>query len=108
MRLLKPLLAGAILLGLAAPALASAQPYDDGGPQYQRDGGGYVHRQNESGYYHGDYSDRGGDRDNTYRDDSYRDNGYHVRGERDYGYRDNGYTRRHWRTHRRWEHRYGW
>jgi hypothetical protein len=78
MRLLKPLLAGAALLTLAAPALASAQPFNhDGGRDYQRDGG---YHQRHEGFRH-------------------RDNGY-----RTYGY---DYQFRHRHHHHHWDHR-GW
>ena len=56
MRLLKPLLAGAALMALAAPSLASAQPYHvDRGHDYDR--GGYGH---ERAYEHRDRDHRFG------------------------------------------------
>ena len=65
MQILKPLLAGAALLTLSVPALASAQPYD-----------GYR----DYGRYDGYHADRsGGFRDGWRRDEGYRgDYGRHA------------------------------
>jgi hypothetical protein len=85
MRFFKPLLAGATLIALAAPALASAAPYSgDRGHESYRDGG-YGYR------------DQGG-RDFSVRDDWRRD--FHD---------SDGYRWRHhhhWRRDHRWG--YGW
>jgi hypothetical protein len=88
MRFLKPLLAGATLVALAAPALASAEPsFGDRGHQYQRDRGDYGYR------------DRA-DREFAFRDGWRRD--FHG----DYGYR---WGHRHnWRMEHRRDYRDGW
>jgi hypothetical protein len=102
MRFLKPLLAGAALLAIAVPTLASADPYyGDHGLQYHRDGG-YDRHQSDAAYRRDDqggrdYADRGYDyRDSQQRDHSYRDNGYRW-GHRHY-----------WRTDRHWERYHSW
>ena len=106
MRLLKPLLAGAALLTLAAPALASAQSfYHDGGRDYQRDGG-YEYR----GFDRRDGGDYGYRQPAfVQRDYGYRDGGYRPYGD-DYGYRDFGYGYGHRHHHWRhwWSHERGW
>ena len=82
-RFLKPVLAGATLLTLAVPAMASAQPYD-GGRAYRAD--------------RGDYS-------RSYRHDGARDYGYDRRWDRESRYRHD-WRYRYWRHHRHW--RDGW
>jgi hypothetical protein len=79
MRILNPLLAGAALVTLAVPALASADPYYGyGGREYHRDG------------YH--------DRYDAYRRHDYWQGRYRY----DYGYRND------WRARHRWDERRGW
>ena len=83
MQILKPLLAGAALLTLSIPALASAQPYD-----------GYR----DYGRYDGYHADRGGD----FRGDGWR------RDAGGYGY-EGDYGRHAFRWHRHYHpYHYGW
>jgi hypothetical protein len=97
MRFLRPLLAGAALLAIAIPTLASADPYNgDHGNQYQRDGG-YDRHQTAAAYRRNDQGGRGhADRGNDYRSQ-----------QRDHSYRDIGSRwghRHYWRTDQHWEH----
>jgi hypothetical protein len=98
MRFLKPLLAGATLIALAVPALASADSYYGG---YHNGGYDQYGRGDRS---YGDYADRGhGDGEWRGRRDQGRDYSYRDQG-RGYGYQDG--HRDHWRMHFRWNR--GW
>jgi hypothetical protein len=87
MRILKPLLAGATLLALGVPALASAEPYFDHGGDY-----GYSR---DGGYARGDYG-RG-----------YRDDGRWEQRRFQDGWRYRDYHRHHRHFWDRWD-RGGW
>ena len=98
MRFTKPLLAGAALLTLAAPALASAQSFDRG---FDHRDGGYEQRRGDDGFRNREFAQR---------DYGYR-GGYRTFGS-DYDHGDYrysfGYRHHH---HHWWEHRWdsrGW
>ena len=86
-RFLKPVLAGATLLTLAVPALASAESYD--GPTYAARGE-YSHTYGGGDAYRGDHE----------RSDFVRRE-RHSRWDRNAGYRHS------WRTHFRRHHHWG-